>query len=388
MSRPPAFRVLLVDDQPIIHEAIRQMLAGHPDIELRSCLQPTSALELALEVAPAVVLLDIQMEPLGGLDVLDALRAHPALVDVSVVMLSSAEEPAVKVDAFRRGANDYLVKLPSALELVARLRYHARACLATREREAAFQSLLQSQAALAARTAEIEFQRQRLELLNQELAETALTDPLTGLRNRRYLRRLLGREHADGQHLAHDPDSPLARNGPVCIYLLDLDHFKRVNDNHGHDAGDAVLIEVARRLVQMFPQAPAILRWGGEELLLLLPGADVDDCIDHARRIMLALAATPVQIPTGDGLEIRCSMGFAPYPWQATDGTPGFNALLTLADAGVYLSKHEGRNRSCGSWPGTQPVSSDHLLDFARDPLALHDEDGRRVRLLRVQGPD
>ena len=366
----PPIRVLLVDDQPIIHEAIRQMLADQPDIELRSCLQPTSALDLALTFVPAVVLLDIQMEPLGGLDVLDALRAQPSLADVSVVMLSSAEEPAVKVDAFRRGANDYLVKLPSALELVARLR-----------------SVLDTDLRVA-RTAEIEFQRQRLELLNHELAESALTDPLTGLRNRRYLRRLLGREHAEGQHHAHDPDSPLARSGPVSLYLLDLDHFKQVNDNHGHDAGDAVLIEVARRLVQMFPQAPAILRWGGEELLLLLPGADVDACVEHARRIMLALAATPVQIPAGDALHIRCSMGFAPYPWTTIDGTPGFSALLTLADAGVYLSKQEGRNRSCGSWPGERPVSADDLLEFARDPLALHDEDGRRVRLLRVAGPE
>jgi len=383
MSNAP-MRVLLIDDQPIIHEAVRQVLAEAKDLDLHCCPGPRDALNMALGVQPAVVLLDIQMEPVGGLQVLDQLRATPALADVSVVMLSATEEPQVKVDAFRRGANDYVVKLPAPLELLARVRYHARACMAAREREAAFQSLLQSQAALAARTAELELQRQRLEALNLELAESALTDPLTGLRNRRYLRRLFGREQGE---LQYDPNSPLGQVGPVCIHLLDLDHFKQINDRHGHDAGDAVLVEVARRLRNAFPQAPALLRWGGEEILLILPAASLDEGMRDARRIMSTLGDAPMQVPSGDGLQVSCSVGFVPYPFGQADNAPHFETLLTLADSGVYLSKREGRNRATGCWPGTAAVDGHELLAFGRDPDLLAAEDGRRVQLLRLHGP-
>lgn len=384
MSQP--LRVLLIDDQPIIHEAVRQMLADATDLQLHSCSDPTRAIDEALDCAPAVVLLDIQMEPIGGLSVLDRLRATPALADVSVVMLSATEEPQVKVDAFRRGANDYVVKLPAPIELVARVRYHARACMAAREREAAFQSLLQSQAALAARTAELELQRQRLEALNHELGESALTDPLTGLRNRRYLRRLFGREHPEP--LEFDPGSPLGQVGRVCVFLLDLDHFKQVNDRYGHDAGDAVLVEVSRRLRQAFPQALALLRWGGEELLLILPGFEPDDGLRGAEATMAALAAAPVQVPSGDALQVRCSLGFVPYPFGQADNPPSFETVLTLADGAVYLSKREGRNRACGCWPGAAAGDVDGLLGLARDPARLAAENGELVRLLRVAGPN
>ena len=118
------------------------------------------------------------------------MRRHPDLTDVSVVMLSSAEEPETKVEAFRRGANDYLVKLPSALEMIARVRYHARAAAAAGEREAAFRAMLESRAALEVRNREVESQKSQLELMNRELTESL--DPL-GQHAREYA----------GDHRAH-----------------------------------------------------------------------------------------------------------------------------------------------------------------------------------------
>lgn len=370
-------RVLLIDDQPIIGEAVRQMLADCDDLELRCEHDPTRALASARACDPSVVLLDLQMEPIDGLQLLDRLRAEPALADVAIVMLSSAEEPEVKVDAFRRGANDYLVKLPSALELVARVRYHARACLASRERELAFRSLLQSQAALAARNSEIEEQKKRLERLNQELAESALTDPLTGLRNRRYLRRLLGRE---GDASGRDEGSPLAAEGPVLLLMFDLDHFKQVNDRHGHDAGDAVLVEVARRLRQTFDDAVAILRWGGEEMLLVLRGSGLDAAETRARALMHCIAAAPVQVPGGDALPVRLSLGVAPWPWG--DSRKTFDQALTTADLAVYLAKREGRNRAVLVFPGAAGEAASMV-----DPDDLLDADESQLELRRVPGP-
>lgn len=370
-------RVLLIDDQPIIGEAVRQMLEGCDDLELRCEHRPEQALATARACDPSVILLDLQMEPIDGLQLLDRLRAESGLGDVAIVMLSSAEEPEVKVDAFRRGANDYLVKLPSALELIARVRYHARACLASRERELAFRSLLQSQAALAARNAEIEEQKKRLERLNLELAESALTDPLTGLRNRRFLRRLLGRE---GDLSGRDEGSPLAAEGPVLLLMFDLDHFKLVNDRHGHDAGDAVLVEVARRLGQTFEDAVAILRWGGEEMLLVLRGAGIDAAELQAHRLMHSIAAAPVQVPGGDALPIRLSLGVAPWPWGESRKT--FDQVLTVADLAVYLAKREGRNRAVLVFPG-----SHGQVDQVDDPDDLLAADESQLELRRLSGP-
>ena len=182
-----SLRVMVVDDQLIILEAVRGMLADATELEVHLHSDPATAVEAALRIQPDVVLLDFNMEPLDGLELLSLIRAHPTLTDVSVVMLSAEEEPATKVEAFRRGANDYVVKLPSALELTARVRYHARACQSSREREASFQALLESRVALEQRNRLIEAQQEQLKAMNRELTESSLTDALTGLRNRRYL---------------------------------------------------------------------------------------------------------------------------------------------------------------------------------------------------------
>lgn len=158
-----AIRVLMVDDQPVILAALRQMLAHEPDLELREVSDPSRAMIEALAFEPAVILQDLVMDGLDGISLLKRYRAHPSLVDVPVVMLSAAEEPETKVDAFRNGANDYVVKLPSALELAARIRHHGRAFHNARQREQAFQALLESRAALQARQAEIERQKAQLE---------------------------------------------------------------------------------------------------------------------------------------------------------------------------------------------------------------------------------
>ena len=180
-------RVMVVDDQAIILEAVRGMLADAGELEVHLHSDPATAVETALRIRPDVVLLDFNMEPIDGLELLSLIRAHPVLTDVSVVMLSAEEDPATKVEAFRRGANDYVVKLPSALELIARVRYHARACQASREREASFQALLESRVALEQRNRRSRNSRNSSKAMNRELTESSLTDALTGLRNRRYL---------------------------------------------------------------------------------------------------------------------------------------------------------------------------------------------------------
>ncbi len=139
-------RVLLIDDQAIIGEAVRRMIASQGAVEFRSLQDPTQAIAIAVEFKPTVILQDIEMPAISGLELLPQYRAHDALRDVPVIMLTGKEDPAVKADAFARGASDYLVKLPHPVELVARIRHHSRGYRYQLERNAAFEALRESEA--------------------------------------------------------------------------------------------------------------------------------------------------------------------------------------------------------------------------------------------------
>lgn len=383
MSDP--LRVLIVDDQAIIQEAVRGMLADATDLELHVQSDPGVAIETALRVKPHVVLLDLNMEPIDGLEVLSRLRSHPELTDVSVVMLSTAEDPGTKVEAFRRGANDYVVKLPSALELVARVRYHARACAMAGEREASFRALMESRAALELRNRQVEQQKVQLELMNRELTEASLTDALTGLRNRRYLKFFLDQTppassgHSDRRRI-------IAGNFTFCLF--DLDHFKQVNDRHGHEVGDLVLVEVARRLRAALRDSDGLLRWGGEEFLVVGRGYDHQGSVEFARRVLHCIGGEDMQLAGGHRLRVTCSLGFAPVPWSHNGGAGQLNReqVLNIADFALYLSKLEGRNRGCGVFPGPDASLPQRYSELAMDPHALRHEDGRGVRLQWLLG--
>jgi signal transduction histidine kinase len=120
-------RVLLIDDQLIIGEAVRRILADEPDIAFHYCSDPTQAIQTAVNVAPTVILQDLVMPSVDGLMLLRWFRSHPVTCNIPIVVLSTKEEPKLKAEAFAQGANDYLVKLPDRIELIARIGYHSRA---------------------------------------------------------------------------------------------------------------------------------------------------------------------------------------------------------------------------------------------------------------------
>ncbi len=133
--------VLLVDDQRIVGAAVEQLLADDEAITFHFCQDPRKAIEVALKVRPTVILQDLIMPEVDGLTLVRFFRGHPETREIPLVVLSSREEPKVKAEAFAIGANDYLVKLPDALELKARVHYHSRAYVALRERNAAYEAL-------------------------------------------------------------------------------------------------------------------------------------------------------------------------------------------------------------------------------------------------------
>jgi two-component system chemotaxis family response regulator WspR len=349
-------RVLIVDDQPIIVAAVRNMLETVPGIEVVGCNDAQQALGVAEQMAPTVILQDLVMEDFNGLELVRGYRGHQTLRNVPVVVLSAHEDASIKAACFADGANDYVVKLPSALELVARVTYHSKACRDAHEREAAYSALLASQDAL--------------EKANRDLYESAFTDPLTGLRNRRFFREWADDpafpwKNAQGET---EPDRHGGRD--LIVAVLDIDHFKRVNDTYGHDAGDAVLCEVAQRLRLCVRGGDILVRWGGEEFLIVWVGASRTQARQFMLRVLSRLSCEPVTLPNGDKLRTKASIGWVSYPFGIGDGeTLSMTRCLSLADIGVYAAKSQGRNRAVGLIRGTG-VWDDALVRPDADVIA------------------
>ena len=177
----PAISVLVVDDQPIAAKAIRQLLTSAPDIAVHYCQEPTQALAIATEIRPSVILQDLVMPNVDGLILVKFFRAHPTTRDTPIIVLSSKGDPEVKAAAFSAGANDYLVKLPDPIELIARLRYHAAAYqnLLKRyeaEQTRAYSKTLETQ--VEVRTAEL---KQALDTLKQAQAKLIHTEKMSSM---------------------------------------------------------------------------------------------------------------------------------------------------------------------------------------------------------------
>jgi len=168
-SQPPQYHamVLLVDDQAMVCEAVRRALANQPDIDFHYCSDAREALTVANQIKPTVILQDLVMPGIDGLTLVSQFRAHPSTKDIPIIVLSTNENPQVKGQAFALGANDYLVKLPDKIELIARIRYHSRALMNLLQRDAAYRALRESQQQLIENNA-------ALISLNQKLEEATL----------------------------------------------------------------------------------------------------------------------------------------------------------------------------------------------------------------------
>jgi sigma-B regulation protein RsbU (phosphoserine phosphatase) len=223
LQRPSGITVLLVDDQAIVGESVRRMLVTEPDISFHFCQEPARAIALANEVRPTVILQDLVMPDIDGLQLVKFFRANRPTRETPMIVLSSKEEPATKAQAFALGANDYLVKLPDKVELIARIRYHSRSYLTLLERNEAYRQLEESQRQLA-----------------DELAQAAL-----------YVRSLLPEEMAGEVQITwkYIPSTQLA--GDMFGYhWLDADHLALyLLDVSGHGVGSSLLAVSANNVL-------------------------------------------------------------------------------------------------------------------------------------------
>jgi len=192
---------------------------------------------------------------------------------------------------------------------------------------------------------------------NAELQAMSLTDPLTKVRNRRFFRETI---ESDAMQVVRAYRRAGANAGPIehgdlIFYFVDLDHFKRVNDEHGHYAGDRVLMECARRLTHIVRQSDLLIRWGGEEFLVVLRSGTRADGDILARRLLRLMGEEAFDIGDGKKISMTCSIGWGAFPWITSQPDAlSVDDVLVLADRSMYAAKEAGRNYAVGIAPGAE----------------------------------
>ncbi len=299
--------ILIVDDVPANLLLLTQLLDGQ-SYDVRPVTKGAMALAAARAIRPDLILLDIRMPDMDGYTVCRELKADPETSSIPIIFVSALDDIDGKVRAFECGGVDYVTKPFQPAEVLARVRTH----------------LALAQARTALEMANRELQRS----LARE-AELARIDWLTGVYNRSHFYELATHEFA----IATRYDQPLA----IC--MLDVDHFKQINDRYGHLIGDQVLCTVAQTAARQIRAADCIGRFGGEEFILLLPNTDISSGLMLAERLRASIAALRIQTEKGE-ITVTISLGVAGR--QPADAV--IERLIDRADQALYAAKRQGRN--------------------------------------------
>jgi two-component system, cell cycle response regulator len=307
-AAPEARRVLLAEDDPVARMLTARLLrkAGYEVVAVADGGAALTALRASFF---PVVLTDWEMPVLDGLGVVAAVRGGDWPGYIFTILLTGRDSHESVVAGLEAGADDYLTKPVDEAELLARMK-------------------------TGWRIAELEL---RLRTAREEAVKLSLTDALTGVNNRRYLSDALPSEVTRARRFGR----------PLSIVMCDIDHFKRVNDNYGHPAGDAVLREFAAMLAENIRvDVDWVARFGGEEFVVVLPETDLGSAVQVAERLRAATAALEVR-HEGQPLRVTSSFGVAAIGAAWPEGSVA-EQLLTQADQCLYLSKKLGRDRVTG----------------------------------------
>lgn len=296
--------VLVIDDSVEIHHLLEVRLRPER-LELRYALDPDEGLVAARTLQPDLILLDVAMPGKSGFEVCRLLKQDPRTAALPVIFLSGSSDVGNKVQGFELGAVDYVTKPFDPAELRARV----RAALRTKR----YQDLLAARAQL---------------------------DGLTGLWNRAYFDRRVAEEIAAVQRYGRR----------LCLVMVDIDHFKALNDQHGHPFGDQVLQAVGETLALSVRTADAACRYGGEEFCLILGETDSQGGLVLAGRVRERLLGLNLWCG-GQAVPVTASFGVASSDLYADPAELTVRQLITAADTALYQAKAGGRDRTCVGVP-------------------------------------
>jgi len=297
--------ILVVDDSPLIHRVLERRLEGLRARTL-TALTGEEALRLAKSEHPDLIMLDIGLPDMTGFEALSTVKNDPEIMHIPVIILTACDSSEDKVLGFELGAVDYVTKPFDTAEFQARVR-----------------SVLRTQH------------------LVKMLEQKAQVDALTGLWNRAHLDRSL----LSAIKLAERHQQPLS------LMMCDLDHFKRINDTHGHSVGDRVLERFAQILMETARDSDVICRYGGEEFVIIQPMTEKDESALFGERMREAVEKEP-RNQIHDSIAVTASFGAACLNdlLEPTD-----DSLLLAADRALYQAKEAGRNRVAIYRRGAQP---------------------------------
>ena len=295
-------RILIVDDRVSSYERLSAMLVEEHTVDVEA--KPNEALFHAAEGNYDLLIVSLALENHDALRLCSQVRSLDRTRNVPILALSDGEESARMVWGLEIGVNDYLLRPIDKNELAARVRIQIRKKRYT----------------------------ERLRDNVQQSIEMAITDALTGLYNRRYME----------SHLSTLVEQAAARGKPLTAVVLDIDYFKLVNDNHGHDAGDDVLREFATRVRKSIRGIDLACRYGGEEFVIIMPETDMAVATIVAERLRRRIASERFPIQQGaSSIEVTISIGIATL--DAADDNAAH--ILKRADQALYRAKRDGRNR-------------------------------------------
>ncbi|MFA7405274.1 MAG: diguanylate cyclase [Pelobacteraceae bacterium] len=296
--------VLIIDDSVTVREQIIRTLESFSLFtryyEAEDGLEGFKKL---LSSPVDIILCDLEMPRIDGFKFLSMLKARPDLQDVPVIILTGMNDRERKIKGLEQGASDYITKPFDHEELVARVKVHLK----------------------------IKKLQDELKRSNELLLELSNTDHLTGLFNRRYMMEALDKE----------VQRSIRKGGNLSLIMLDIDHFKLVNDGFGHLQGDVVLQKVALQLQKELRSYDCAARYGGEEFVAILPDSSLKEAVFVADRIRLAVQNTRFSGQLAK-LNLTVSLGVS---WFSTEQPPSVDGFIKQADDALYRAKAHGRNR-------------------------------------------
>ncbi|MDC4224143.1 MAG: diguanylate cyclase [Candidatus Manganitrophus sp.] len=301
--------VLIADDSAFEVDQIKTMFEKM-GFEVSWAYTGADAIKQARRSPPDLILLDVVLPDITGHDVCRLLRATPETMNIPLIMITVRDKTEDLVLGFEQGANDYITKPFDARELKARV----NACLRMKQ--------LQD---------DLTWKNEEYKVLLKNVQELAMTDPVTGLFNRRYFREVLQQEFSRAQ-----------RYGTLfSCFMIDVDHFKPINDTYGHESGDRVLSEVARLLQVQLRDVDLIARYGGDEFAVLLPESPRAKARPIAERIREA-AYSQIHSFLPKRHSVTLSIGISGLP---DPGLQHPSQVIATADFALYRAKRGGKNR-------------------------------------------
>ena len=354
MSTAHQGHILVVDDDSVNRIVLKNHL-GLRNYRVSEAASGEEAIALIEQHGDVdLVLLDIMMPKISGYETCKRLRETHRAYELPIIFLTAGNQTNDMVMGFEVGANDYLTKPVSKEELLARVDMHLQLYTATQYLD---KKVAERTEELRKKNEGLRQAQQQLQVAYKKLEEASLSDPLTGLHNRRFLSKsinadisLVDREYKNWRDSNHgrSEDSifwPPPRDNDLIFLLLDVDHFKAVNDTYGHSAGDKVLDQLSRLLEGELRESDYLVRWGGEEFLIVARFCQRDEGAEMAERIRLAVANYSFDIGDGIYLHKTCSLGLAAYPfYQDYPDELGWEQVVDIADRALYAAKKAGRD--------------------------------------------